>query len=47
LADRIGGHDRAAIETALGDLASEGLVERDATAALRARLPIASAAPAG
>jgi A/G-specific adenine glycosylase len=47
LADRIGGHDRAAIETALGDLASEGLVERDTTAALRARLPIASAARAG
>ena len=47
LADRIGDHDQAAIETALGDLASEGLVERDGTAALRARLPIASPAPAG
>jgi A/G-specific adenine glycosylase len=43
----IGGHDRAAIETALGDLAAEGLVERDAGPRLRARLPIANAVPAG
>jgi A/G-specific adenine glycosylase len=47
LADRIGGHDRAAIETALDDLAAEGLVERHATAVLRARLPIAIPAAAG
>jgi A/G-specific adenine glycosylase len=43
----IGGHDRAAIEVALVDLAAEGLVERHASAALRARLPIAKAGPPG
>jgi A/G-specific adenine glycosylase len=43
----IGLHDRAAVEAALVDLAAEGLVERDGSAGLRARLPIANAAPAG
>jgi A/G-specific adenine glycosylase len=40
----IGGHDRAAVEMALRDLAAEGLAERDAGRSLRARLPIANAA---
>ena len=43
----IGSHDRAAVETALGDLAEEGLVEREPGPGLRARLPIANAVPAG
>jgi A/G-specific adenine glycosylase len=43
----IGCHDRAAIETALAGLAVEGLIERDASATLRARLPIANALGAG
>jgi A/G-specific adenine glycosylase len=40
----IGAHDRAAVETALRDLAADGLAERDAGRSLRARLPIAKAA---
>ena len=47
LDDAIGQHDRAAIEVALRDMAAEGLLERDADGALRARLPIANAAAAG
>jgi A/G-specific adenine glycosylase len=44
LDEAIGAHDRAAVETALRDLAAEGLAERDAGRSLRARLPIANAA---
>ena len=47
LDDTIGQHDQAAIEIALRDLAAEGLLEREADGALRARLPIANAAAAG
>jgi A/G-specific adenine glycosylase len=47
LADSIGSHDRAAVEAALADLATEGLAERDPDDPLRARLPVASAAAAG
>ena len=47
LAAPIGEHSREAIEAALEDLASEGLVERDGAVGLRARLPTASAPAAG
>jgi hypothetical protein len=47
IAERIGSHDRPAIEAALADLAAEGLAERDAGDPLIARLPVASVAAAG
>ncbi|HEX5015092.1 MAG TPA: A/G-specific adenine glycosylase [Candidatus Limnocylindrales bacterium] len=47
LAERIGSHDRAAIENALAALATEGLAERDADDPLIARLPVASVGAAG
>jgi A/G-specific adenine glycosylase len=47
IAERIGSHDRPAIEAALADLAAEGLAERDAEHPLIARLPVASVAAAG
>lgn len=43
----IGQHGRPAIEAALADLAADGLVERATGDGLRARLPIANAAPSG
>jgi A/G-specific adenine glycosylase len=43
----IGAHDRAAVETALRALESDGLVERDGAGGLRARLPIANTVAAG
>jgi A/G-specific adenine glycosylase len=43
----IGSHDRTAIEVALADLATDGLVERDGSGGLRARLPITNEAVAG
>jgi A/G-specific adenine glycosylase len=43
----IGPHDRAAVETALLALESDGLVERDDASNLRARLPIANPVAAG
>jgi A/G-specific adenine glycosylase len=44
---KIGAHDRAAVETALRALESDGLVERDDSSGLRARLPIANTLAAG
>jgi len=45
--DRIGQHDRPAVEVALADLAADGLIERADGNALRARLPVATGAASG
>jgi len=45
--DRIGSHERPAVEAAVADLAAEGLAERDVDNPLIARLPVASAGAAG
>jgi A/G-specific adenine glycosylase len=47
IAERIGSHERPAVEAALADLAAEGLAERAAGEPLIARLPVASVAAAG
>ena len=44
---RIGQHEQPAVESALADLAADGLVELATDHRLRARLPIASAAASG
>ena len=45
--DRIGQHERPAVEVALADLAADGLIERADGDVLRARLPVATGAASG
>jgi A/G-specific adenine glycosylase len=45
--DRIGQHERPAVEVALADLAADGLIERADGDGLRARLPVATGAASG